>query len=139
MEPEPCDSDPIEHWGMHMVPAMKTVQATLLGLVSAAWLIGTPAAAAAPFDGSWMVTIATQSGSCKSGTLPIEVRDGKIISGNPVVNVSGQVAQSGGLRVVVGDGIRKANGSGKLSATGGSGTWSGGGGICSGTWIAEKN
>ena len=117
-----------------MTQAMKTVQASVLALLSGAWMIGTPAAAAAPFDGSWTVQIATQSGACKSGTLPIEVRDGKIVSGNPVVNVSGQVAQSGGLRVVVGDGVRKANGSGKLS-----GTWSGGGGICSGTWIAERN
>ena len=53
--------------------------------------------------------------------------------------VQGQVADSGGLRVVVGDGVRKANGSGKLSATGGSGTWSGGGGMCSGTWVAQRN
>lgn len=122
-----------------MAQVMKTVQASALALLSAAWMIGTPAAAAAPFDGSWTVKIATESGACKSGTLPIEVRDGKIVSGNPVVIVSGQVAQSGGLRVVVGDGVRKANGSGKLSATGGAGTWSGGGGICSGSWVAERN
>lgn len=122
-----------------MARSMKTVQASVLALVSAAWLVGTPAAAAAPFDGSWTVDIATQSGACKSGTLPIEVRDGKIVSGNPVLNVSGQVGDSGGLRVIVGDGVRKANGSGKLSATSGSGTWSGGGGICSGTWVAQRN
>lgn len=122
-----------------MTTSMKTVQASALALLSAVWMIGSPAAAAAPFDGSWTVRIATRSGVCQSGTLPIEVRDGKIVSGNPVVNVSGQVAQSGGLRVIVGDGVRKANGSGKLSGTSGSGTWSGGGGICSGTWVAERN
>ena len=122
-----------------MVTAMKSVQASALALLSAFWMIGTPAAAAAPFDGSWTVKIASNSEACKSGTLPIEVREGKIVSGNPVVNVSGQVAQSGGLRVVVGDGMRKANGSGRLSASGGSGTWSGGGGICTGTWVAERN
>ena len=118
---------------------MKTVQAALLTVVSVAWIVGTPAAAAAPFDGNWTVNIATQSGACKSGSLPIEVRDGKIVSGSPVLNVQGQVADSGGLRVVVGDGVRKANGSGKLSATSGSGTWSGGGGVCSGTWVAQRN
>jgi hypothetical protein len=85
------------------------------------------------------VNIATQSGACKSGSLPIEVRDGKIVSGNPVVNIQGQVADSGGLRVSVGDGVRKANGSGKLSGASGSGTWKGGGGICSGTWVAQRN
>jgi hypothetical protein len=118
---------------------MKAVEASFLALVSAAWLVGTPAAAAAPFDGSWTVSIATRSGACKSGTLPIEVRDGKIVSGNPVVLVSGQVRESGGLKVIVGNGVRKANGSGKLSATSGSGTWRGGGGLCSGTWVAERN
>ena len=122
-----------------MATSMKTVQASFLALVSAAWLVGTPAAAAAPFDGSWTVNIATRSGACKSGSLPIEVRDGKIVSGNPVVNVKGQVGEGGGLRVVVGDGVRKANGSGRLSGTSGSGTWTGGGGICSGTWVAERN
>jgi hypothetical protein len=122
-----------------MATTRKTIEASLLALVSAAWLVGTPAAAAAPFDGSWTVNIATQSGACKDGSLPIEVRDGKIVSGNPVVNVQGQVADSGGLRVIVGDGVRKANGSGKLSGTSGAGTWSGGGGICSGTWVAQRN
>jgi hypothetical protein len=122
-----------------MVTAMKSVQASALALLSAFWMIGTPAAAAAPFDGSWTVKIASNSSACKSGELPIEVRDGKIVSGNPVVNISGQVGQSGGLRVVVGDGVRKANGSGKLAGTSGNGTWSGGGGICSGTWVAERN
>jgi hypothetical protein len=122
-----------------MARTMNTAQASLLALVSAVWLAGTPVAAAAPFDGSWTVNIATESGACKSGSLPIEVRDGKIVSGNPVVNVQGQVADSGGLRVSVGDGVRKANGSGKLSGTSGSGTWKGGGGICSGTWVAQRN
>ena len=122
-----------------MARSMNTAQASLLALVSAVWLAGTPVAAAAPFDGSWTVNIATASGTCKSGSLPIEVRDGKIVSGNPVVNVQGQVADSGGLRVSVGDGVRKANGSGRLSGASGSGTWTGGGGICSGTWVAQRN
>ena len=122
-----------------MKTVMKTVQASALTLLSALWMIGTPAAAAAPFDGSWTVRIATQSGTCRSGTLPIEVRDGKIVSGSPVVDISGQVGDSGGLRVIVRDGVRKANGSGRLAGTSGSGTWSGGGGLCSGTWVAERN
>jgi hypothetical protein len=122
-----------------MAKAMKTVQAAVLTLVSVIWIMGTPVAAAAPFDGSWTVKIASQSSACKSGSIPVEVKDGKIVSNSPVVNVSGQVGNSGGLRVVVGDGVRKANGSGKLSATSGAGTWSGGGGICSGTWVAERN
>lgn len=122
-----------------MTTLFKIAQASLLTLLSVVWIIGTPVAAAAPFDGSWTVNIASNTSACKSGSLPIEVKDGKIQSTNPVVNISGQVGASGGLRVSVGDGIRKANGSGKLNNTSGSGTWSGGGGICSGTWVAERN
>jgi hypothetical protein len=122
-----------------MSTAFKSVQATALTVLSVFWMIGSPAAAASDsFDGSWRVSINTRSGSCQSGTLPVQVRDGKLTSGTSMVNVSGQVGQGGALRVVVGDGVRKANGSGKLSATGGSGTWSGGGGLCSGTWVAER-
>ena len=122
-----------------MSAAMKSVQATALTVLSVFWIIGSPAAAAGDtFDGSWRVSINSRTSACQSGTLPIQVRDGKLISGNPGVNISGQVADSGALRVVVGDGVRKASGTGKLSATGGSGTWSGGAGLCSGTWVAER-
>ena len=122
-----------------MTATAKTAQAMLLTLVSVIWLAGTPVAAAAPFDGNWTVRIATQTGSCQSGSLPIQVRDGKIVSSSPIANVSGKVADGGSLRVVVGDGLRKANGSGRLSGTSGSGSWSAGGGLCSGTWVAERN
>jgi hypothetical protein len=107
-------------------------------LVCIASLLGTPAtAAAAPFDGSWTVDIATAKGTCTIGSLPIEVRDGKVQSGSPAVNVSGQVGQAGLIRVSVGDGLRKANGSGKLSSTSGAGTWNAG--LCSGTGVAQRN
>ena len=122
-----------------MTTLFKIAQALLLTLVSVIWIMGTPVAAAAPFDGSWTVKIASSSSACKSGSIPVEVKDGKIASPNPVVAVSGQVGQTGGLRVVVGDGMRKANGSGKLNGTSGSGTWSASGGLCSGTWVAERN
>ena len=123
-----------------MTTAIKSVQATALTVLSVFWMIGSPAAAAGDtFDGSWRVSINSRTSACQSATLPIQVRDGKVISGNPGVNISGQVGDSGALRVVVGDGVRKANGSGKLSGTSGSGTWSGGGGLCSGTWVAERN
>lgn len=121
-----------------MARLMKAGLATAHALVCVASLLGTPAsAAAAPFDGSWTVDIATAKGTCKSGSLPIEVRDGKIQSGSAAVNVSGQVGQAGLIRVTVGDGLRKANGSGKLSGTGGTGTWNAG--LCSGTWVAQRN
>lgn len=102
-------------------------------------LLATPAAAAAPFDGAWTVSISTQKGSCDSGSIPIEVSDGRIRSGHPSVAISGRVAHSGGISVTVGGGVKKASGSGRLTGANGSGTWSGGGGVCSGTWVAERN
>ena len=94
--------------------------------------------AAASFDGSWSVSIVTQRGAgvCDSGaSLPIMVSNGRVVSGGGV-SVSGQVANSGGINVVVGDGVRRATGSGRLSETSGSGTWRGS--LCSGTWTAQK-
>jgi hypothetical protein len=97
-----------------------------------------PAAAAAPFDGSWNVTIVTQRGTCDSGaSLPIRVSNGAIASDLSVVKVSGQVTDNGTLNVNVGDGLKRASGIGRLSETSGSGTWKGG--PCSGTWTAAKN
>lgn len=104
-------------------------------LALAASFIGTPAAAAAPFDGAWTVSIATRTGNCDSGSLPITVSDGRIQSS--MATVSGQVASGGSIRVSVGDGMKKASGTGKLNATSGAGTWRGG--LCSGTWVAQKN
>lgn len=120
-----------------MTRTFKSALVTAQALACIVSLLGTPAAAAAPFDGSWTVSIATQKGSCQSGSVPIKVNDGKIQSGNPSLEISGQVGQSGGISVTVGDGLRKASGSGRLSGTSGAGTWRGG--LCSGTWVAERN
>lgn len=115
--------------------SFKSILTAALSLSLAASLISTPAAAAAPFDGSWTVSIATKTGTCDSGSLPITVSDGRIQSS--LTTVSGQVATGGGIRVTVGSGVKSANGTGKLSGASGSGTWRGG--LCSGTWVAQKN
>lgn len=99
-------------------------------------LAATPAAAG--FDGTWTVNIVTRRGVgiCdSSGTLPILVSNGRVASAGDVV-VSGQVADSGGINVTVGRGMRRATGSGRLTETGGSGIWRGS--MCSGTWTAQK-
>lgn len=106
-------------------------------LLYLASLAGTPAAAAS-FDGLWTVNITTQRGSCESGSsLPIQVSDGRVASSTSAVTVSGQVATSGGITVVVVNGLKRASGSGRLSETSGAGTWHGG--LCSGTWVAQKS
>lgn len=108
-------------------------------LLVALSVASTPAAAStASFDGSWSVRIVTQRGSCDSGSsLPIRVANGVVASDLAVVKVSGQVAANGVLNVSVGQGLKRANGTGRLSESGGSGTWSGG--PCSGTWTAQRN
>lgn len=96
------------------------------------------AAQAAPFDGAWVVRVETQSGVCpKSGMLPIQVSDGRVQSGDSAVIVSGKVTDAGAINVVVGKGIKRANGSGRLSSDGGSGVWRDD--LCAGTWAAERS
>ena len=100
--------------------------------------LGSTPAAADSFDGTWTVNIVTRKGVgiCDSGgTLPILVSNGRVASSGQIA-VNGQVAQSGGSSVVVGQGVRRATGSGRLGETSGSGTWRGS--MCSGTWTAQK-
>jgi hypothetical protein len=121
--------------GFAMIHDCKTrLAARLLFLVAAA--ATTPAAAAA-FDGSWNVSIVTRTGSCESGaSLPIRISNGRIESGAAPVSVSGRVGESGGIVVAVSSGYKSATGSGRLASTAGSGTWHGG--MCSGTWTAQR-
>lgn len=107
-------------------------------LLAAIALTSAPASAADGFDGTWTVNIVTRKGVgiCDSGgTLPILVSNGRVESSGQIA-VSGQVAESGGISVIVGQGVRRATGSGRLTETGGSGTWRGS--MCSGTWTAQK-
>jgi hypothetical protein len=93
--------------------------------------------AAASFDGTWTVSIITTKGVCDGGmALPIQISAGRVASGHSEVSVSGRVAESGGITVAVIQGLKRAFGSGKLAETSGSGTWRGG--LCSGTWTAQR-
>ncbi len=95
----------------------------------------TPAAAAS-FDGSWNVRIASSSSECGNGaTLSIGINNGKV-SGDGMMSASGRVADAGSISVTLASGIKRATGFGHLSATSGSGTWRGA--LCSGTWTAER-
>jgi hypothetical protein len=52
------------------------------------------------------------------------------------MKATGRVADAGGISVTLTSGIKRAVGSGHLSATSGSGTWRGA--LCSGTWTAQR-
>jgi hypothetical protein len=98
--------------------------------------IATPAAAAT-FDGAWNVQIASSNSACPSGTsVSIGINNGQVASNNAMVTASGRVAEAGSINVTLTSGIKRATGSGHLSATSGSGTWRGA--MCSGTWTAQR-
>jgi hypothetical protein len=98
--------------------------------------VATPAAAAS-FDGEWNVQIASANSACGGGAnVSIGINNGQVASTNAMVTASGRVADAGTISVTLVSGIKRATGSGHLSATSGSGTWRGA--LCSGTWTAQR-
>ena len=100
----------------------KTVLVTrvllLLGMSMA-----TPAAAAT-FDGAWNVPIASPNSACGGGaTVSIGINNGQVASNNPLTRASGRVANAGNISVTLTGGMKRAVGSGRLTGTSGSGTW----------------
>lgn len=117
----------------------QTVSALMTAAFAAAAATG-PVQASTPFDGSWTVQIMTQRGACDpNSSFGVEIRDG-VVSGSGGIPVSGRVARNGSVSVGVASGNRNANGSGRLSASLGGGTWRGVGsqGACSGRWSASR-
>jgi len=99
-----------------------------------------PADAAANHDGVWSVVIITNQGICDpSYRYPIRISKGSVINaGNASVTITGKVEKNGAVVVNVAAGDKTATGTGKLAATSGGGSWSGGNGACSGVWQAER-
>lgn len=100
------------------------------------------ASAGTPYDGNWSVLIITQSGNCEAGyRYPLKIDNGKVLyAGDGGFAVSGKVGSGGAVNVSISHGDKKASGSGKLTANGGAGKWTGGapGSACSGRWEAER-
>jgi hypothetical protein len=108
----------------------------ILMLSLAAISAATPAAAAT-FDGEWNVRIASSNAACPNGTtVAIGITNGHVESTSAMVTASGSVADAGSISVTLASGMKRAVGSGHLSATSGSGTWHGA--LCSGTWVAQR-
>jgi hypothetical protein len=118
-----------------MGPFRKTA-ITTAALLLARLAVVTPAAAAT-FDGEWNVRITSSNSACGSGaSLSIGINNGQVASNNGLMRAQGRVADAGNIKVTLSSGIKRAVGSGRLSATSGSGTWRGA--LCSGTWTAER-
>jgi hypothetical protein len=92
------------------------------------------------YDGVWSVVIVTQQGMCDpSYRYPIRITKGTLINaGTAQVTISGKVEKNGAVVVNVSAGDKTATGTGRLAGKVGGGSWSGGNGICSGTWQAER-
>jgi hypothetical protein len=98
--------------------------------------LATPASAAT-FDGAWNVQIASRNAACPSGTtVSIGISNGQVASNNALMSASGRVAEAGTISVNLASGVKHAVGFGHLAGTSGSGTWHGG--LCSGTWTAQR-
>jgi hypothetical protein len=112
-------------------------RAAIAILMVAGISVATPAAAST-YDGAWNVQIASQNAACPSGTnVSIGINNGQVASNNALVAASGHVADAGNINVTLSSGMKRAVGFGHLSGTSGSGTWHGG--LCSGTWTAQRN
>jgi hypothetical protein len=97
--------------------------------------------AATKFDGAWSVVVFTRSGPCDpTYRVSGQIVNGEISYSYGSVDVVGHVKPSGVVSVRVTSGSNYAVGSGRLTATSGSGTWHGRGpdGYCSGTWSATR-
>jgi hypothetical protein len=94
------------------------------------------------FDGRWSVVIITDAGSCdRSYRYGLIVSRGRIsYEGDSGVIISGGVDRGGRVSVSLRYGESAAQGSGRLSRSGGEGRWHGAssGARCSGRWLAER-
>jgi hypothetical protein len=119
-----------------------TRKRTLLGLLALTVATSLPAlrpAEAVPsFDGSWSVVITTDAGGCEpSYRTSIRIQKGHFFNaGTGQFTLQGSVDPQGGVKVKVSKGDNSANGTGRLNARSGGGTWAGG--PCAGRWQAER-
>ena len=99
-----------------------------------------PAEALPSYDGLWSVVIITRAGMCDpSYRYPVRISNGHVLNaGKSQVHISGRVGKNGAVVVNVSSGDKSAFGTGRLAATTGGGSWSGGNGLCSGVWQAER-
>jgi hypothetical protein len=104
----------------------------------------TPAAdvrAATKYDGPWSVVVYTSSGPCDaSNRFSGQIVNGEISYAYGSLEITGRVDGSGATTVHVTYGSAHGEAHGHMTATQGSGTWSGDGpnGRCTGTWIATR-
>lgn len=100
---------------------------------------------AAPFDGSWNMTLVTTNGHCGVIKIGMAVDHGHIsaTSGHFVFHkifLNGRISGSGATKINGVAGPRQAKGVGHFTRSKGKGKWNGTGpsGVCSGYWVAGR-
>ena len=116
--------------------------AALFGIALTTGLSVSPAITA-NHDGHWSVLVVTEAGECdRAYRYEVTIAEGQVrFSGEPGISIAGTVAGNGAVKVSIsGGGSQNAQGTGRLSAASGAGTWRGSGqtGACAGRWEAER-
>ncbi len=122
-----------------MIFSRKQTRWTAIALIAAsAAFTATPGFAMPPYDGMWSVSIVTTKGDCPASyRYPMLIDHGVLANGGAIaINVSGRVASSGAVKVVVSTGDKSATGYGRLTGNAGSGSWKAA--SCSGSWTAAR-
>jgi hypothetical protein len=113
-----------------------------LALSAALLVLASASARTADFDGNWSVLVITESGNCDAAYRYGVTVDNGIVRyrGESGIDVRGSVDDRGRVRVAIGRGEQRAEGTGQLSQDSGSGTWSGSSSTnrCRGHWEAER-
>jgi len=116
----------------------------LIAVVTITGLVGVSGASAqtSSFDGGWSVLVITDKGDCdRAYRYPVRIRRGKVghsDASNTSFNIGGRVGNGGAVKVFVSRGDKRADGTGRLTRTGGGGKWKSARGECSGRWTAER-
>jgi hypothetical protein len=93
------------------------------------------------FDGTWSVEVVTEQGGCdRAYRYSVIIENGRArYGGQEAFNVTGQVRPNGAISGGIARGQDRADVTGRLVGSTGSGTWkTSGGRSCSGNWNAEK-
>jgi hypothetical protein len=120
----------------------KLVRSMLIAMLAAAAVASTglpSTAATRSYDGEWSVVIYTLRGDCNRALrYSLRINNGRVQQADQSYQAAGVVASNGSVRVVVAEGGRSANGSGRLVGNSGRGWWRTDSGECSGQWTAER-
>lgn len=131
--------DAVNEIGGIMILLPNRIGMSAAALIAASVTLAATASWAMPrYDGVWSVSIVTKKGDCiASYRYPMRIANGVLANGGDVaIDVSGKVAPSGAVTVVVSHGDTRAAGSGRLAVNAGSGSWKTT--SCSGSWTAGR-